>query len=90
MHGDRPVHPSDQLAADVQPEAASSDARQHVRVGAIELLEDATLGVAGDAEPLVGDLDPHDAVVLRQPNVHRSAAGRVLDRVVDEVHEHLP
>ena len=43
-----------------------------------------------DAETLVGHLDGDHAVVLVRRDVDGAPVGRVLERVADEVHEHLP
>jgi len=45
--------------------------------------------VPRDAEPGVGDLDPRELAVPVQAQLDVSALRRVLDRVVDEVRDHL-
>src|SRR5205823_7064606 len=61
-----------------------------LRVEAVELVEDPLALRARDAEPLVGHLDLALAVLRIDPDLDLAALGRVLDRVVDEVDEHLP
>ena len=55
----RPCMRLDELAADVEAEARAADAAGHVRVEAVELLEDAPLLGGGDAEALVVDGKAH-------------------------------
>src|SRR5262249_47575036 len=84
------AHSADQLVADVEAEPGAADATGHVRVDAVELLEDAALLVDGDAEAFVADVEDHVALVRLDPDIDHAAVGRVLDRVLDEVDEHLP
>ena len=86
---DLPVHPAHELAADVEAEAGAADAAGHVGIEAVELLEDPPVLGRGDAEPGVGDREADRAVAVRDRERDRPALGRVLDRVVDEVDEHL-
>src|SRR5437588_9646417 len=78
-----------QLAADVEAEARAADAARHVRVEAIELLEDAPALGDRDAEALVRDRPADAALSLRHLDRDGAAFRRVLDRVLDQVHEHL-
>ena len=87
---DRPVHPADELAADVEAEAGAADPTGHVRIEAVELLEDPAVLGGGDPEPAVVDREADRTVAVRDRERDEPALGRVLDRVVDEVDEHLP
>src|SRR5205823_14553497 len=86
---DAPVEPVDELAADVEPEPGAADASRHVRIEAIELLEDATALGRRDAEPVVAHAPDDVSLLALEPNGHRPTVGRVLDGVVDEVDEYL-
>src|SRR3954469_7314573 len=61
-----------------------------LRVEALELLEDPVALRGRDAEALVGHLDQARAVLAPHSQLDPPALGRVLDRVVDQVDEHLP
>src|SRR4029079_11582894 len=90
--GDDPdpaVHALDELAADVEAEAGAPDAAREVGVEPEELLEDARLLPGRDPEALVLDADPGAVSRLAQQDPHAAAVRRVLDRVVDEVRQHL-
>ena len=54
-----------------------------------ELLEDHALLVRRDARPVVGDLDPHLQVLVKSTDPDLLAGRRELDRVVEQVHQHL-
>src|SRR5439155_21545936 len=84
------VHALDELAADVEPQAAAAHAAGLLRVEAVELLEDPLALGARDPQPLVRDLDEALAVLRVEPNLDLAALRRVLDRVVDQIDEHLP
>src|SRR5215216_1411206 len=89
LEPDAPTHPLDQLAADIEPEPGSADALRHVRIQAVELLEDPGLVVVGNPHSFVDDPE-HDRPVSRlQAELDPTAARRVLHGVVDEVHEDL-
>src|SRR5262249_61275967 len=84
-----PHHAADELVADVETEAGTAYAAGHVRIDAIELLEDHALLLGGDPEPLVLNAEDHVLVVRLNPDLDPAAVGRVLDRVLDEVHQYL-
>src|SRR5262245_25763292 len=86
---DASVEPVDELTADVETEAGAPDAARHVRIEAIELLEDAPALGCRDAEPAVADRPQHVVVPALDADVHGPAVRRVLDGVLDEVDEHL-
>src|SRR5207244_3480048 len=60
---DAPVVPVDELAADVEAEAGAADAASHVRIEAIELLEDAPALGCRDAEAAVAHA-PEDVILV--------------------------
>src|SRR5438067_13536627 len=86
---DATAHAADQLLADVEAEAGPSHAPDHLRVGAVELLEDPVLVLGRNPKPLVLHGEANGAVVLVDLDLDVAALGRVLDRVLDEVDEHL-
>ena len=57
---DAAVHPTNELATDVEAEPGAADSAGHVRIEPVELLEDAALLGRRDAEAFVGDHEPHD------------------------------
>src|SRR3954451_12418639 len=71
---------------ETEPRAGLGCAR-HVHPA--ELLEDATLLVAGDARACVTHRDAHRAVRRRRRDAHLPALRRVLDGVLDQVAEYL-
>src|SRR5207247_5805982 len=85
-----PIHALDELAADVEAQPAAADAAGLLRIEPVELLEDPLLLRARDPEPLVGHFDQALTVGRLEPNLDVAAVWRVLDRVVHEIHEHLP
>src|SRR4051812_41722816 len=86
---DAAVEAAHQLAADVEPEAGAADAARHVRIEAIELLEDPPALRGGDAEALIRYGPAHRARRARHLHRDRPAVRRVLHRVLDEIAEHL-
>src|SRR3954447_7315073 len=86
---DAAVQPADELPADVEAEAGAADAAGHVRIEAVELLEDATALRRRDAEAAVRHRPEDAALAARDLHLDGPALGRVLDRVLHEVHEHL-
>src|SRR5436309_5912670 len=86
---DLPAHPLDEPLADVETEAGPAHALSHLGVEAVELLEDPLLLMRGDSESLVAHAEPHRVVVRLEADFDLTLAG-VLDRVLDEVDEHLP
>src|SRR6266550_4182303 len=89
MHREGAVHLLDALARDVEAEPGAADATGHLRVEAIELLEDALLLRRRDSEPLVAHLDAHAVALVGNANADTPAVRGVLERVLDEVHEYL-
>src|ERR671915_1780104 len=86
---DAAAHPADELAADVQAQPRAADAAEHLRVEAVELLEDARQLLGRDAEALVQHAETHHAVGRLRAELDPAAVGGVLDRVLDEVDEDL-
>src|SRR5437868_7469701 len=89
-HGEHPAHLLDDLARDVQAEPGAADAAGHLGVEPIELLEDPCLLGGRDAEALVLDVDAHAVWPVDDAHLDLAPAGRVLDRVLDEVDDDLP
>src|SRR5207247_3380552 len=87
---DPAVHAFDELLADVEPEPGPSHAAHHLRVGAVELLEDPILVLGIDPEPLVANGEAHGALGFRGLDLDMATLGRVLDRVPDQVDEPPP
>src|SRR4051795_12408129 len=79
---DAAVEAADELAADVEAEAGAADPARHVRIEAVELLEDAPPLGGGDAEPPVGDRPADAALALAQADLDRPAVRRILDGVL--------
>src|SRR5215208_5457232 len=90
LDADRAAHAQDQLPADVQAEAGAAHAAGEVRVEPVELLEDPLLLAGWNPEPLVGHEEAHAVAELLDAQDDDAAVRRVLDRVLDEVGEHLP
>src|SRR6185312_13356687 len=72
---DSPMHAADELAGDVEAQPSAPDSTSHVRIDAVELFEDAALLGGGDAEPLVGDGEPHILAGGLQADAHVPAVG---------------
>ena len=58
------AHAVDQLLADVEAETGPAHAARHLRIGAVELLEDPLLLFRRDAEALVPHAEANEAVAL--------------------------
>src|SRR5207247_6741908 len=86
---DPSVDPADELPGDVEPEAGAAYAAGHVGIQPVELLEDPFALARRDAETAIGDREADDPLVALEPHVHVAAVRRVLDRVVDQVPDHL-
>ena len=87
---DASVHPVHELAADVEAEPGAADAAGQVRVEAVELLEDPPLlAPAGCRGPGRRRGSGRGCRGASSATRTRAAVGRVLDRVVDEVRQHL-
>src|SRR4051794_6981843 len=89
LDGDRPVHAGHELAADVEAEPRAAHAAAHVRVEADELLEDALLLAAGDPGPAIADGERDRGTARLDAELHGCVLRRVLERVLDDVAEHL-
>src|SRR5256714_15658158 len=89
LHQDTAFHPLDELAADVQAEAAAADAVRLRRVEAVELLEDPLVLLGRDAGSLVADRDRDRPLVRPDAHLGAAVARGVLDRILDQVVEHL-
>src|SRR5579862_8892027 len=90
VDADRATHARHQLARDVQPEPRPAHAGGLRRVKAVELLEDPLLLRDRDADPVVFNLDDDRLVwAVAQAHLDRPAVRRVLDRVLEQVGEHL-
>src|SRR5262249_16615324 len=72
---DGAAHEGDELARDVQAEAAAAHASRHVRVGAVELLEDQALLVQRASQPLVANGDAEPPVAGPQLDLDPAAGG---------------
>src|SRR5439155_26277948 len=81
-------HLPDELAADVEAETGAPDPAPHLRIETRELLEDPLSVGLGNPHPLVLDGEARRAVERLGANLDPAAAGRILDRVVDEIREH--
>src|SRR2546428_4025037 len=80
-----PVRPDDALAdREAEPGAAAA-----AGLPAVELLEDLVLLARGQPRAAVGDLDGDGAVRRGRDDPDRTFERRVLDRVVEKVHEDL-
>src|SRR5207253_1234049 len=87
---DSAVDPAYELPADVEAEPGAADAAAHVRIEAVELLEDPPLLARGDTEAGVRDREADVAVVRLERDLDRTTLRRILDRVLDQVRDHLP
>src|SRR4051812_3710607 len=83
---DPPAHRRHEPLSDEEPEPC---ARGLVVAAAVELAEDPLALGGGDADALVGDADLDAVRPAPRLDAHRPAAWRVLDRVLDELVEHL-
>ena len=86
---DPAAHPAHDLAADVEAEARAADAAREIRVEAIELLEDPLVLGGRDSESPVADGESHTPLDRLQLELDPAAVRGVLDRVLDQVDEHL-
>src|SRR5581483_11793973 len=86
---DRPAVRLGDRARDKEAEAGAR-LRPTGDVRAAELLEDEPLLVVRYTRPMVGDGDPHLAVLLLCAYLDLVAGRRVFDRVLEQVREHLP
>src|SRR5215211_474086 len=78
----------DDRAREREPESAARDAARRRR-SAEELGEHPVVRLGRNAEALVAHANPHDPIVLLPRNLDRSPSRRVLDRVRDQIREHL-
>src|SRR5215211_3896876 len=85
---DRPPHPSDQLAADVEAETGAGDCDAHVRE-AVESLEDPLLLGLRNANALVADGYAKAGPPRFESDLDTAGATRILDCVGHEVRENL-
>src|SRR5207248_6576139 len=90
LNPDSSAHPADELAADVQAEPGAADPADHVRIDAIELLEDPALIGIRNTKTLVADLKADVVPVRREYEPHFAAVRRILDGVVEQIDEYLP
>ena len=84
----RPCVSLHDLARDRQAEAGAGDAALTC-IGPEELREDPRVVLLGHAEPLVPDLDVHDARGGLAQHLDDAPVRRVLHRVLEQVREHL-
>src|SRR5436305_8489771 len=70
---DAAVDAADELAADIEAEPRAADAAAHVRIEAVELLEDPPLLALRDAETGVRDREADMAAVRLERDVDRAA-----------------
>src|SRR5215831_8598258 len=70
LHPDPAADPANELAGDVEPKSGAPDAAGHVRVEAVELLEDPVALCGRDAETAVGDREADGGVgsLQAEPN----------------------
>ena len=87
---DAASHASDEFPADVEAEAGAADSPGHVRVEAVELLEDPLLLGLRNTDALVADRYAKVSSTLLEPDLDTAGARRILDRVGHEVRDHLP
>src|SRR5437868_7430084 len=80
--GEQSPHLLDDLARDVQPEPRTADAARHLRIEAVELLEDPALFGRRDAEALVRDVDAHPVGSIDDAQLDPAPVGRALDGVL--------
>src|SRR6266550_4474768 len=80
LEPDVPAHSADELVADVEPQPRAADAAGHVRIYAVELLEDPALLVGGNPEPLVSNVEEHVLLLRLDSQLYPAAVGRVLHR----------
>src|SRR6185437_16622502 len=83
------VHAADELAADVEAQTGAADAACQPGVDPVELAEDPPLLERRNADALVADGNANTAVARLDRDLDAAAVGRVLDRVVDQVDQHL-
>src|SRR5204862_4872944 len=74
-HGHPPAHPRDELARDVEAQAAAADTARERRIEAVELLEDPILLAGRDSEPAVAHGERHEARRAAELHRHLSAVG---------------
>src|SRR3954447_7707134 len=86
---ERSVQSVDDLAADVETETRPADPTAHLGIEAVELLEDPLLLRGGDPYPLVDDVDLRCVVRTGDQEIDAAAPGRVLHRILDEIHDDL-
>src|SRR6266542_7130778 len=79
---DAAAHSADQLLADVEPEPGAPHAAHHVRVDAVELLEDPLLLLGRDSEALVANVEADVRASWLRADLDPTPVGRVLDRVL--------
>ena len=79
----------DEMAADRQPEAEPAVRPRERAVGLAEALEEVGQELRRDAFPGVADADLDLRVDALQPHLDAAAAGRELDRVRQQVPDHL-
>src|SRR2546422_11275623 len=85
----RPDAPAVRLDDALADREAEPGAPAAVGPPAVELLEDLVLLPAGQPRAAVGDLDGHGAVRRGRDDPDRTFGRSVLDRVVEEVDQHL-
>ncbi len=94
LDADAPAHQPEQAPADRQPQPGAAVAPAHRAVGLREVLEHLLEGVRSDADAGVLDPDADQGLVvgpLQQPDAHHDlAALGELDRVAQQVGQHLP
>ena len=88
LHPDPSAVPLDDVARDRQPEAGPA-APEAGTVGLVEALEDPRPVDLRDPDAVIGDRRPRPRRRPAHAHPHLAAVGAELDRVVDEVDEHL-
>src|SRR5581483_9816671 len=87
VDADPPVHPADELAADVEAEAGAADTAVQMGFETVELLEDPLLLVRRDTVTAVRDLEAYCAASGEDAQRHGIAA--VLESVFEQVDQNL-
>src|SRR5207249_858049 len=87
--GDAAGHAPNELAADVEAEPGSTDPARLLSIDAVELPEDPLLLAVGDPQALVADHEPQPVLFRLDAHLDAPSVRRVLDRIVDEVDQHL-
>ena len=89
LQPDPAAHHRNQLRRDGEPEAGAAVLPRGRPVRLLESREDACLFLEGDADARIGHLEVHETAIAARRGDHDLALLRELDRVADQVHQHL-